>query len=275
MRQRSLKETLTIEGIGIHTGERTKIIIHPAEENTGIVFLRRGTYIPADPDHVVGTFLSTDLGKGSEIVKTVEHLLATLHLLRVTNAVIEVIGGCEIPIMDGSAYVFYKEMKSLVREQAEEIEPFTVEDKLRVESGEAFIEADPCSCLEITYEGFFKGYLGRRRFTFRGNAKDVVLARTFCFDEDIEFIKSKGLGKGGSLENTLVIGKNGVYNRGGLRYEDEPVRHKVLDIIGDLYLLGAPFRGRVVSHRGGHTLNYMFVKKLYRRSKLGLGSLRG
>jgi UDP-3-O-[3-hydroxymyristoyl] N-acetylglucosamine deacetylase len=274
MKQRSVKDTLRIEGVGIHTGERSRIVLHPAEENTGILFLKGGTYIPASPDYVVGTFLSTDLGNGSRVVKTVEHLLATLHLLKVTNLVIEVELGSEIPIMDGSAYTFYKEIKDLVVEQTEEIEPFSVDRRVKVESGGASIEASPCSCFEITYEGVFKGYLGKRSYTFRGNARDVVLARTFCFDEDIEFIRKKGLGKGGSLENTLVIGRNGVYNRGGLRYEDEPVRHKVLDLIGDLYLLGAPFRGRVVSRRGGHTLNYVFVKELHRISKLGLGSLR-
>ncbi|MDQ7082286.1 MAG: UDP-3-O-acyl-N-acetylglucosamine deacetylase [Aquificota bacterium] len=275
MRQRTIKDKVRIEGIGIHTGERTRITLHPADENTGVRFLRKGVYIPASPEHVVGTFLSTDLGCGSVTVKTVEHLLATLHLLRITNTVIEVEGGCEIPIMDGSAYAFYSELKGLVVDQTEETEPFSVADKIRVSSGKASIEAEPCPCFEITYEGAFKGCLGEQRFTFRGNAEDVILARTFCFDEDIEFIRSKGLGRGGSLDNTLVIGRNGVYNREGLRYENEPARHKVLDLIGDLYLLGAPFRGRVVSRGGGHTLNYMFVKKIHRASKLGLGSLRG
>ncbi len=274
MRQRTIKDTLRIDGIGIHTGERSEILLHPAEENTGVVFYRNRTLIQAVPENVVGTFLSTDLGSGSEVVKTVEHLLATLHLLGVTNLVVEVVGGCEIPIMDGSAYVFYKEMKDLVVEQDEEVDPVSPEETFRVRSGEAWIEVSPCDCLEITYEGVFKGYMGEQRFTFRGNAKDVVLARTFCFDEDIEFIRSRGLGKGGSLDNTLVIGRNGVYNREGLRYEDEPARHKVLDLIGDLYLLGAPFKGRVVSHRGGHTLNYMAVREIYKRSKSGLRSLR-
>ena len=275
MRQRTIKDTVSIEGIGIHTGEKARITLHPAEENTGILFFRKGVKIPASPEYVVGTFLSTDLGYGPVTVRTVEHLLATLHLLRITNLVVEVEGGCEIPIMDGSAYAFYRELKDLVVDQTEYVEPFSVTEKVKVYSGKASIEAEPCPCFEITYEGVFKGCLGEQRFTFKGKAEDVILARTFCFDEDIEFIRSRGFGRGGSLENTLVIGRNGVYNREGLRYENEPARHKVLDLIGDLYLLGVPFRGRVVSRRGGHTLNYMLVKKIYRTSKLGLGGFRG
>ena len=275
MRQRTIREEVRIEGIGIHTGERSRVVLHPSEENTGVLFYRNGTYIPANPENVVGTFLSTDLGSGSEVVKTVEHLLATLHILKITNVVVEVIGGCEIPIMDGSAYAFYTKLKDLVVEQEEEIEPVEPSETFRVNFGEAWIEVSPSESFEVTYEGVFKGFVGNQSFTFRGNPEDVVLARTFCFDEDIELIKNKGLGKGGSLENTLVIGRNGVYNREGLRYEDEPARHKVLDLIGDLYLLGAPFKGRVVSHRGGHTLNYMLVREIYKRSKSGLWSLRG
>jgi UDP-3-O-[3-hydroxymyristoyl] N-acetylglucosamine deacetylase len=143
-----------------------------------------------------------------------------------------------------------------------------IRDKIRVERGDAYIVALPCSCFEITYEGEFRSFFGRQKYTFRGNVRDIILARTFCFDHEIELIRKNGLGKGGSLENTLVIGREKIYNRGGLRYQDEPVRHKVFDLIGDLYLLGASVRGKFISHKGGHSLNFELVKVLHREAVL-------
>ncbi len=266
MKQRTVKEALEFEGVGIHSGEKARVILHPEPEGSGIVFLRNGVRIPASPEFVVNTFHSTDLGKDGEVVKTVEHLLATFHLLGITNLTVELLGGPEIPIMDGSGYYFYREIKDKVLKQDADAEVLRIEEELRVNRGDSYIIVKPCSCFEITYEGEFQTYLGRQKYTFRGNVRDIILARTFCFEHEIELIKRSGLGRGGSLENTLVIGKNGVYNRGGLRYQDEPVRHKVFDLIGDLYLLGASVRGKFISYKGGHALNFELVKALYRRT---------
>ncbi len=265
MKQRTIKERLEFTGIGIHSGEKAKIVLHPEPENTGIAFYREGVRIAVSPANVVNTFHSTDLGSEGVVVRTVEHLLATLHLLGISNLTVEVIGGSEIPIMDGSGYFFYRELKGKVVKQSEDAEVFRIDEEVRVSRGDSYIVALPCSCFEITYEGEFRDYLGRQRYTFKGNVRDIVLARTFCFDHEIELIKKNGLGKGGSLENTLVIGRDGIYNRGGLRYQDEPVRHKVFDLVGDLYLLGASVRGKFISYKGGHTLNYELVKALYSR----------
>ncbi len=265
MMQRSLREKIEFEGVGIHTGERAKLILHPEEENSGITFYRNGYRIPLSPDSVVNTFHSTDLGLNGTVVKTVEHLLATFHLLGITNLTVEVVGGCEIPIMDGSGYPFYRGLKDRVIVQSEKIEPFCVEEEITVRRGESFVRAEPAQSLEVTYEGVFREPFGRRSFTFRGNVKDIILARTFCFDHEIELIRKRGLGRGGSLENTLVIGSRKAYNRGGFRYEDEPVRHKILDLIGDLFLLGVPVLGRFFSYRGGHTTNVELIRILHRR----------
>ena len=265
MKQRTLKDRIDFEGVGIHTGETSKIILHPEPENTGIRFYRDGVYIPASPEFVVNTFHSTDLGSNGVVVKTVEHLMATLHLLGVSNLTVEVQGGNEIPILDGSGYLYYRELKNRVVKQTEDVQILNLEEPVVVENGDAYIKAFPHNCFEITYEGEFETYFGRQRFTFRGNVRDIILARTFCFEHEIEFIKKKGLGKGGSLENTLVIGREGVYNEGGLRYQDEPVRHKVFDLVGDLYLLGMSVRGKFISYKGGHTLNFELVKALHRR----------
>ncbi len=265
MKQRTVRERIEFEGVGIHTGERSKVILHPEPEGTGVRFFREGVHIPASPEFVVNTFHSTDLGRNGVKVRTVEHLLATLHLLGVSNLTIEVQGGEELPILDGSGYFFYKELKDAVVKQSEEAEVFKIDSPIEVRRGDAYIRAFPCSCFEVTYEGEFETYFGRRRFTFRGKVRDIILARTFCFEHEIEFIRRNGLGKGGSLENTVVIGKDGVYNEGGLRYEDEPIRHKVLDLVGDLYLLGASIRGKFVSFKGGHSLNFELVRALHKK----------
>ncbi len=246
MKQRTLKDRIEFEGVGIHTGERSRIILHPEPENTGVRFYRKGVYVPALPEFVVNTFHSTDLGREGVVIKTVEHLMATLHLLGVSNLTVEVEGGSEVPILDGSGYFYYRELKDKVAKQTEDAQILEIDEPITVKRGRTYIKALPCSCFEITYEGEFETYFGRQRYTFRGNIRDIILARTFCFEHEIEFIRKNGLGRGGSLENTLVIGKEGVYNEGGLRYRDEPVRHKVLDLIGDLYLLGMSVRGRAM-----------------------------
>ena len=268
-REKTLKDKLVFEGVGIHTGEKSKIILHPEEEGKGITFIKDGEKIPALYRYVVNTNHSTDLGKNGKVVKTVEHLMASLHLLGITNLTVEVIGN-EIPILDGSGYHFYRELSKNLVEQSSYVDYFVIDKTVRVTNNGSYIVAQPCSCLEITYEGEFKNFLGKQKYTFTGeNPEEIVFARTFCFDWEIENIRKHGLGKGGSLENTLVLGKNCVYNPGGMRYEEEPVRHKVFDLVGDLYLLGRPVRGRFYSYKGGHTLNYKLLLSLISEASQG------
>nr|5U86_A Chain A, UDP-3-O-acyl-N-acetylglucosamine deacetylase [Aquifex aeolicus VF5] len=266
--EKTVKEKLSFEGVGIHTGEYSKLIIHPEKEGTGIRFFKNGVYIPARHEFVVHTNHSTDLGFKGQRIKTVEHILSVLHLLEITNVTIEVIGN-EIPILDGSGWEFYEAIRKNILNQNREIDYFVVEEPIIVEDEGRLIKAEPSDTLEVTYEGEFKNFLGRQKFTFvEGNEEEIVLARTFAFDWEIEHIKKVGLGKGGSLKNTLVLGKDKVYNPEGLRYENEPVRHKVFDLIGDLYLLGSPVKGKFYSFRGGHSLNVKLVKELAKKQKL-------
>jgi len=261
-REKTIKDKLVFEGVGIHTGERSKIVLHPEEEGRGITFIKDGEKIPALYKYVVNTNHSTDLGKNGKVVKTVEHLMASLHLLGITNLSVEVFGE-EIPILDGSGYGFYEELSKNLAEQSSYVEYFNINAKAFVSNNGSYIVAKPCSCLEITYEGEFRNFLGKQKYTFRGEKpEEIILARTFCFEWEIETLRSLGLGKGGSLENTLVLGKDCIYNPGGMRYEEEPVRHKVLDLVGDLYLLGKPVKGKFYSYKGGHTLNYKLVLHL-------------
>ena len=268
-REKSLKDRLVFEGVGIHTGEKSKIILHPEEEGKGIAFLKDGERIPATYKYVVNTYHSTDLGKNGKVVKTVEHLLACLHLLGVTNLTIEVIGN-EIPILDGSGYHFYRELSKNLVEQNRYTDYFFISKEVKVSVNGSYITARPCTCLEITYEGEFNNFLGKQKYTFTGEKpEEIIFARTFCFDWEIDTIRKHGLGKGGSLENTLILGRDYVYNPGGMRYAEEPVRHKVFDLVGDLYLLGKPVRGRFYSYKGGHTLNYKLILKLISEASQG------
>ncbi len=261
MKRKTVKEKVSFEGKGIHTGEKTKVEIYPSE-GEGIVFIKDSVEIKLSPEAVVNTSFSTDIGKEGVVIKTVEHLLAVFHLLGITDAIVEV-KGSEIPIMDGSGYIFYKVLKDKIRVLEKSIEPLKIRKRIVIRKNDAILIAEPHEKLNITYEGDFNGYLGRQKFTFKGNAKDIILARTFCFEEDIPLIKKLGLGRGGSLENTLVIGHSKILNKGGMRYKEEPVRHKILDLVGDLYLLGRPVKGRFYSFKGGHTLNYLLVKEIF------------
>lgn len=265
MLQRTLKEKVTFSGIGIHTGQWSKIVLHPEPSGTGVRFLQKGVYIEATVDNVISTNHATDLGKEGSLVKTVEHILSVLHLLSIDNLTIEFIEGIEVPIMDGGGGVFYDTLRDLVLELDEEREEFVVQEKLRVGDRNAYVEVEPSPNFEVEYIGVFKNFLGERRFKFNGKAEDIVYARTFCYYDEIPLIKGAGLGKGGSLDNTLVLLDKGVLNEEGMFYDDEPVRHKVLDIVGDLYLVGKVFRGRVISFKGGHSLNVKLISQLRKK----------
>ncbi len=263
MYQATIKEVMDFEGIGLHTGEYCKIRLHPDDSYKGVRFLIKGDYVPANYRCVVNTKHSTDLGKGDKVIKTVEHLMAVLYMLGIDNLVIEVLKGWEVPAMDGSGYFFYKNLKKLIQKLDREKEILEIKFPISVKNCTARIEALPFDQFLAEYVGSVEGLLKDCRVRFKGNAKGLVFARTFCFDHQVEALRKAGLAKGGSLENAVVFGKDGkVYNFGGLRSKDEPIRHKLLDLIGDLYLLGKHIKGRIISYYGGHSLNYDFIKSL-------------
>lgn len=253
---------VVFEGIGLHSGEPSKIVVHPEKENTGIRFYIDGVYIPALYTYVVNTDHSTDLGKDGKRVKTVEHLMAVFSLLGIDNATVEFLRGYEVPAMDGSGYRFYKELKERVLELDEERETFKLKEVVEVSWNGSSIRAEPDDSFRAMYVGDIEGFERNVVVEYDGNVKELVFARTFCYDYQVEPLKKMGLAKGGSLKNALVLGKGFVYNKEGMRSKDEPIRHKLFDLIGDLSLLGKHLLAYVVSCKGGHTLNNTLVKRI-------------
>jgi UDP-3-O-[3-hydroxymyristoyl] N-acetylglucosamine deacetylase len=250
------------------------LTLHPAEADNGITFLRTNVYedggdceIPADFRYVSATDLCTTVAVDGAEVATIEHLMATFGALGVDNAVVE-LDGPEIPVMDGSAAHFIAAVDQAgIASLGQPRHFLKVLKPVRVESGEAFAEFRPADRMRIEVEiDFPSAVIGRQRYaadvdaeTFR---RDLARARTFGFLADVERLWSRGLALGASLENAVVIGEDRVINPEGLRFSDEFVRHKALDAIGDLALVGAPILGSYRSYRGGHRLNVAALNAL-------------
>ncbi len=268
----TIKTTIRCVGIGLHTGQRIRLQISPAPAGTGIVFHRTdlGVHIPARFDHVSDTRLCTVVAKDGARVATVEHLLAALAGLGIDNAVVA-LDGPEVPILDGSAegFVFLlecagREELSGPRDIIEILRP------IRVEDGASFMELRPSfrTGLDISLSiAFDAPAIGRQALslairpdTFRS---ELMRARTFTHAADVTALQQAGLALGGSLANAIVVNGDSIENPEGLRMPDEFVRHKMLDIVGDLALAGAPIYGRVVGNRSGHTLNNRLLHHLF------------
>jgi len=268
--QRTVKDAVNIEGIGLHSGKETKVRILPSEADTGIVFTRADNgreKIPLSPERVVCTMNNTGLGVNGHKILTVEHLLSSLYGLGIDNALIEVYGE-EIPIMDGSARVFVEEIQKVGIEKLEQVKKFILVKKpVRVEETDRYAAIDPSPDFRVDFVISFEHPLlryQRREFRFDGEdfERDIAPARTFGFINEVEVLRNNGLAKGGSLENVVVIGDDGVVNPEGLRFKDEPVRHKILDSLGDLMILGTYIIGQYRGYKAGHRLNHQLLLKL-------------
>lgn len=261
-RQNTVKEEIFCTGVGLHSGKEVTLRIKPAEINTGIVFTRRdiGLVIPARAEYVVETLLCTTLGRDGHKVQTVEHLLATLSQLSVDNAIVE-LDADEIPILDGSAEVFVHLIKKAGLAQQPAPRPFLkVLKELTVTEGERRVTIQPSPLSRVTYFiDFDHPLLYQQSYSYlmadEAFAKDIAKARTFGFLNEVEQLRSMGLARGGSLDNAIVVDQNRILNKGGLRYRDEFVRHKILDILGDMALVGYPIIGHIVASRSGHALH--------------------
>jgi UDP-3-O-[3-hydroxymyristoyl] N-acetylglucosamine deacetylase len=273
--QRTLKVAIHCVGVGLHSGRPVKLTLHPAAPNTGIVFRRTdlGIDIPARFDAVVDTRLCTVLAapEAPEArVGTVEHVSAALVACGIDNAVVAV-NGPEIPVLDGSAapFVFLIDCAGIV-EQAEPRRIIEVLRTVRVTDGESFVEIRPASVggmeLAVTI-AFDAAAIGRQALSLRMGEtafrQDLAHARTFALATDIAGLQAAGLAQGGSLANAVVVDGARVLNPGGLRMTDEFVRHKMLDVVGDMALAGAQLRARVVAHRPGHSLNNRVLRALF------------
>ena len=269
--QRTLKHPIRCSGIGLHSGHKVDLWLRPASENSGIVFHRRHedgvTEIPARSEFVTDTRMCTTLGRDGVYIGTVEHLLSALAGLGIDNAIVEV-DGPEVPIMDGSSapFVFLIQCAG-IREQSAAKKVLRVVKKVTVEDGDRRCSLHPAKGFKISYLLDYDHPLLRSReasidFSSQAYTREVSRARTFGFLHEIEALQKAGLALGGSLENAIVLDAFRVVNEGGLRYEDECVRHKILDTVGDLSLAGFPVVGAFEGERTGHDMNHRLVSAL-------------
>ncbi|VAV82520.1 UDP-3-O-[3-hydroxymyristoyl] N-acetylglucosamine deacetylase [hydrothermal vent metagenome] len=277
MFQRTVDKIVEFEGLGLHTGTRSSVKILPAGAGEGITFVR--TDIPGAPrikaahKNLVSTSFATTIGKDGVTVGTVEHILAALYGLGVDNAVIE-LDGQEIPIMDGSAMPIVDLIEAAGLRKLDATRKYLVIEKpIRVIDHDRFVYFMPASKneqedgLSVDYTiDFAQPYLENQSFSFsftrKAFKKELASARTFGYLKDVEMLKKNGLAHGASLDNAVVIGDEDILNEEGLRFHDEFVRHKVLDLLGDLALLGVPVVGKLQAFRAGHGLNQKLVGKV-------------
>ncbi|MBW1992415.1 MAG: UDP-3-O-acyl-N-acetylglucosamine deacetylase [Deltaproteobacteria bacterium] len=268
--QKTLARPLTITGIGLHQGRPATLTVFPAAANTGIRLVREDLphrpQVPALYTSVVGTARNTTLGDGQPLFFTVEHLLAALLGVGVDNALI-LVEGPEIPIMDGSAAPFTERLLATGFRLLPEPRTYLVMRRpVEYREGERWMRASPGQP-RITYTiDFPHPLIGRQRYSIPLNTsafcREIAPARTFGFLKEVEQLRSQGLALGGSLDNALVLGEEQVLNPEGLRFPDEFVRHKILDVMGDLALLGVPLLGRVEVVRGSHDFHLRFIHHL-------------
>lgn len=267
--QRTLNHSIRCSGIGLHSGKKIQLVLHPAKENSGITFSRSDLdiTIPAKSEYVTDTRLCTTIGKEGANISTVEHLLSALAGLGIDNAHIEV-SGPEVPVMDGSSapFVFLIQCAG-IKEQGKAKKVMRVLKKVEVQEGNKRCSLHPASGFKISYLLDYDHPLLRNRevsidFSRQAYTREVSRARTFGFLHEIESLQKAGLALGGSLENAIVLDQYRVVNESGLRYEDECVRHKILDTLGDLSLAGLPIVGTFEGERTGHEMNHKLVTAL-------------
>ena len=258
------------EGIGLHKGENIKLHLIPAEKG-GIVFKR--VDLEEGKNEITLDIENTfDLTRGTNLkneydakVHTIEHFLSALYIYGITDLIVE-LDGNELPIGDGSARIFMEEIeKAGVRELEEDVEEIVIKEPVYLSKGDKHIVALPCENYKLTYtikfeHSFLKSQMLELDIDLESYKNNIGNARTFGFDYEIEYLKKNNLALGGTLDNAIVITKDGVMNPSGLRYEDEFVRHKMLDIIGDLKVLNRPIKAHIIAIKAGHALDIEFAQ---------------
>jgi len=273
IKQRTLKNVIRATGVGLHTGEKVYLTLRPAPVDTGVVFRRIDldvpVEVPAIADNVGDTRLSTSLEKDGIKISTVEHLMSAFAGLGIDNAYVDLTAP-EVPIMDGSAGPFVFLLQSAgIQEQSSAKKYIRIRKKLRLEDGDKWAQFQPLDGFKVSFTIDFDHPVIKNAiqvatvdFSTTSFVKEVSRARTFGFMHDLETLRNAGLARGGSLDNAIVMDNYHILNEDGLRYEDEFVKHKVLDAIGDLYLLGHPLIGEFSAHKSGHELNNRLLRKL-------------
>jgi len=273
IKQRTLKNVIRATGVGLHTGKKVLLTLRPASANTGIIFRRvdldPAVEIPAKPKYVGDTSLSTTLVKDNIRISTVEHLLSALAGFGIDNAFVDLTAD-EVPIMDGSAgpFVFLIQSAGIVEQNAAK-KFLRIKEKVRVDKDEKWAMFEPFDGFKVGFSIEFDHPVFNQNnchaeidFSTTSFVKEVSRARTFGFMRDVELLRQKNLVLGGSLDNAVVVDDYRILNEDGLRYADECVKHKILDAIGDLYLLGHSLIGAFKGHKSGHALNNTLIREL-------------
>ena len=274
MHQNTISNKIYFKGIGLHTGLDVNLELHPAKENSGITFFRKdlNKKIEASWKNVISTKFSTNLGVDNCFIKTVEHLLSAFAGLHISNCDV-FIDNEEVPIMDGSSKVFVDEiLKTGIKNQIVNQQAIEIKKKVRFDCdygyGELLPNLETEEGLNIFLESRFEGKYEDQTINIEnlngGYPSIISQARTFGFYEEIEYLKSQNLIKGGSLDNAIVIKEFQPINPEGLRYDNELMRHKVLDVVGDLYLSGFPIIGKYNGFKTGHYITYNLLKELFK-----------
>ena len=271
--QRTIRRKVSVEGIGLHSGEPVQLTLTPAAADTGILFRAAdGTLVPADIEHVVDGRAATTVGAFGVRVRTIEHLMAAAAALGIDNVVVDV-DAEEVPALDGSAKPFVDLLYSAgAATLPVPRRPLVVREPIRVGDNHRWLEITPSDCFRVTYtldnpHPVIGQQIVSLEVTEGAFVDELAAARTYGFLKDVPTMRKNGLARGGSLDNAVVVGKRAVLND-SLRFEDEFVRHKILDIMGDFYLLGRPIRGRIVARKTGHGDNATLLKVL--RSRFGV-----
>mgnify|MGYP006089648825 FL=1 len=273
LNQKTIKKNISFKGIGLHSGIDANLTIKPAEPNTGIVFkrtdIKNNNIIIPNLFNVSSAVLCTTISNEYGVsVSTIEHLMGALYGLSIDNALIE-IDSEEVPILDGSAKLFVKAINEVGFETSDApIKVIKIEKKIEFKNGNKSISIEPSKIsldidFELKYENDLIGTQRNIIKVYESDLEDVYNSRTFCLFEDVEKLHTMGLGKGGSLDNAVVVKENKILNNDGLRNEKEFVNHKILDCMGDLYLAGYKIIGKIICSQGGHKLTNELLRKVF------------
>ena len=274
LNQKTIKKNISIKGVGLHSGLEVNLTIKPSEANTGIVFkridLKDNNIVIPNVFNVSSAVLCTTISNTHGVsISTLEHLMGAFYGMGIDNALVE-IDNEEVPILDGSAKFFVEAIKSGVETSDKPIKIIKIEKKIEFKDNEKYISIEPSKMsldidFELKYENSLIGTQRNMIKMYESDLNDIYNSRTFCLYEDVEKLKKMGLAKGGSLDNAIVVDKNKILNKEGLRNKKEFVNHKILDCMGDLYLAGYKIIGKVVCSQGGHKLTNQLLRKVFKK----------
>ncbi len=274
--ENTIANEVIINGIGLHSGNSVKLILKPSEDG-GIIFKNNnGTTIKALYNNVIDTKLGTTIGlninDNTEKFLTIEHLMAAIWACNIDNLIIEIYNQ-ETPILDGSAMIFIQEIKKVgIKKLNSKRKYLKILNEITVEEGDKYIKILPSRHLSVDITvNFSYGKIGKQNYLFNGNkenfVKNIAEARTFCNMKEIEYMHSIGLAMGGSENCAMIFNEEGLINKDGFRIENEVAKHKLLDCLGDMYTSGYNIIGKIISYKGGHTLNNLLLKKIFSDEK--------